>query len=130
MTTATTGAGLAVMRRAAERIGISLDEYMRRRQAGERNCPICRRWLRRAVYGSQTRCKDCLAGAMPVEHCVYLDDRVSRLDALVARARTRAEAEEMVRAMNRAALAGMPGVSVLRVPLYYCVSEGVGDEAD
>jgi hypothetical protein len=113
------------MRRAAERIGMGLEEYMRRRQAGERNCPICRRWLRRAAYGSQTRCKDCLAGCRPMEHLVCLDDRVSRRDTLVCRVRTRAEAEDMVRGLNAQALAGMPGVSACQVPLYYCVTEGV-----
>jgi hypothetical protein len=147
MTTATTGAGLASARRAAERIGMDPAEYLARRRAGLRRCPRCGRWLRVADFGPCARCRDCCREikrhdykahdgrgkgwrAKPGEgdHLVCLDDRVSLQDSLVARVRTRAEAEEMVRAMNRKALAGMPGVSVLRVPLYYCVSEGVGDD--
>jgi hypothetical protein len=113
-------------------------------------CPGCRRRQTPEEYGRSYWCRSCRATARadrvrayarrdPTghtapgegEHLVCLDDRVSRLDVLVARVRTRAEAEEMVRGLNRAALAGMPGVEASRVPLYYCVSDtGVNDEAD
>jgi hypothetical protein len=112
-------------------------------------CPGCRCRRRQTPeeYGRSYWCRRCRATARadrvrayarrdPTghtapgegEHLVCLDDRHSLQDALVARVRTRAEAEEMVRGLNRAALAGMPGVEAARVPLYYCVSEGVGDD--
>jgi hypothetical protein len=141
-----TGAGLASARRAAERIGMDPDEYLARRRAGLRRCPRCGRWISHRDYGPCTRCRDCRceikrqiyrdhdgrgkgwrAAPGEGEHLVCLDDRRSLQDALVARVRTRAEAEDMVRGLNRAALAGMPGVSAARVPLYYCVTEGEGD---
>jgi hypothetical protein len=113
-------------------------------------CPGCRRRQTPEEYGKSYWCRCCRAAARtdrlrayarrdPTghtapgagEHLVCLDDRVSLVDSLVARVRTRAEAEEMVRGLNRAALAGMPGVEASRVPLYYCVSDtGVNDEAD
>jgi hypothetical protein len=106
-----------------------------------RVCPGCRRRQTEDEYGHSYWCRRCRAAARTDRlrayaraaagegsHLVCLDDRVGRCDTLVCRVRTRAEAEEMVRAMNRQTLAGMPGVSVARVPLYYCVSEGVGDD--
>jgi predicted amidophosphoribosyltransferase len=147
MTTATTGAGLASARRAAGRIGMDPAEYVRGRRAGLRHCPRCGRWLYPDAYGPGTRCRVCCreikrhdyhahdgrgkgwrAATGEGDHLVCLDDRRSLQDTLVARVRTRAEAEEMVRAMNRTALAGMPGVEASRVPLYYCVREGEGEE--
>jgi hypothetical protein len=146
MTTTTTGAGLASARRAAERIGMDPAEYVRRRRAGQRHCPRCGRWMYPDAYGYKSRCRDCTNDikrqtyrdhdgrgkgwrAAPGEggNLVCLDDRTSRCDVLVCRVRTRHEAEDMVRAMNRAAMAGMPGASVARVPLYYCVTEGDHD---
>jgi hypothetical protein len=124
----TTGVELNILRRAATKIGMPVEEYIRRRADGWRHCPACRRWLGPNDYGSQSRCRRCVRGHGDCDHHVYLDDRTSCMDILLARVRTRAEAEEMVRGLNRAALAGMPGVSAARVPLYYCVSEGVGDD--
>jgi hypothetical protein len=142
-----TGAGLGSMRRAAARIGMPPDEYLALRRAGWRRCPRCGRWLRHRDYGPCARCRDCCceikrqtyrdhdgrgkgwrAAPGEGEHLVCLDDRVSLCDTLVARVRTRGEAEEMVRGLNRAALAGMPGVEAARVPLYYCVTEGENDD--
>jgi hypothetical protein len=104
-------------------------------------CPGCRRRQTEDEYGKSYWCRRCRAAARTDrrrayaraaagdgEHHVCLDDRVSRCDVLVCRVRTRAEAEDMVRGLNRAALAGMPGVSPVAVPLYYCVTEGDHDQ--
>lgn len=139
-------------KRFGARLGVTPEEYLRRRAAGLRGCPACKRWRPAREHGTQSRCRPCQAahavpgrvrtyrartarlhgGKCPVpgygDHHVYLDDREGPNDVLVMRCPTRADAEREVRERNAAALAS--GVGPLRAPLYYCVSPNSGEGAE
>lgn len=52
------GSTLGAMKSAATKIGVTAEEYLRRRDAGERWCWACREWHPLAAFGSNASTSD------------------------------------------------------------------------